>query len=155
MSNTVKDNTTFNYINVTPDSETSVRVSQPVTSIINVLTPGPQGPVGPQGPAGPSGSAAGNFLGTGSLSASLFLGSTLFLINSGSSNFFTISNQGSTTVSSSASDIFLIKGSNNVTLFSVSQSGVITLATQSAQLTGNAPNGGIYFTSSSFYVGLE
>lgn len=155
MSNTVKDNTTFNYINVTPDSETSIRVSQPVTSVVNVITQGPQGPQGPQGIPGPSGSGAGFSIVASSITASVSTGSTIFLINSGSTNFFSISNQGSTTISSSASDIFIIKGVNNVTLFSVSQSGVITVATQSAQLTGIAPNGGIYFTSSSFYVGLD
>lgn len=155
MSNTVKDNTTFNYINVTPDSETSVKVSQPVTSIISVITQGPQGPQGPQGIPGPSGSGAGFSIVAGSVTASVSTGSNIFLINSGSTNFFSINNQGSTTISSSASDIFIIKGATNITLFSVSQSGVITVATQSAQLTGIAPNGGIYFTSSSFYVGLD
>ena len=153
MSNTVKDNTTFNYINVTPDSENSIRVSQPVTSIISVITQGPQGPQGLQGIPGPSGSGAGFSIVASNITASVSTGSTIFLINSGSTNLFSISNQGSTTISSSASDIFLIKGVNNITLFSVSQSGVVTLATQSAQLTGIAPNGGIYFTSSSFYVG--
>lgn len=155
MSNTVKDNTTFNYINVTPDSENSIRVSQPVTSIISVITQGPQGPQGLQGIPGPSGSGAGFSIVASNITASVSTGSTIFLINSGSTNLFSISNQGSTTISSSASDIFLIKGVNNITLFSVSQSGVVTLATQSAQLTGIAPNGGIYFTSSSFYVGLD
>ena len=155
MSNTVKDNTTFNYINVTPDSENSIRVSQSVTSIISVITQGPQGPQGLQGIPGPSGSGAGFSIVASNITASVSTGSTIFLINSGSTNLFSISNQGSTTISSSASDIFLIKGVNNITLFSVSQSGVVTLATQSAQLTGIAPNGGIYFTSSSFYVGLD
>ena len=155
MSNTVKDNTTFNYINVTPDSETSVKVSQPVTSIISVITQGPQGPQGLQGIPGPSGSGAGFSIVASSITASVSTGSNIFLINSGSTNFFSINNQGSTTISSSASDIFIIKGATNITLFSVSQSGVITVATQSAQLTGIAPNGGIYFTSSSFYVGLD
>lgn len=155
MSNTVKDNTTFNYINVTPDSETSVKVSQPVTSIISVITQGPQGPQGLQGIPGPSGSGAGFSIVASSITASVSTGSNIFLINSGSTNFFSINNQGSTTISSSASDIFIIKGATNITLFSVSQSGVVTIATQSAQLTGIAPNGGIYFTSSSFYVGLD
>jgi len=52
------------------------------------------------------------------------------------------------------SDIFLIKNSNQ-TMFRVSQSGVVVLATQSVELTGAAPNGGMYFTSGSFFVGLE
>jgi len=51
-------------------------------------------------------------------------------------------------------DIFLIK-SGSKTMLTVTQSGVVILSTQSAELTGSAPVGGIYFTSSSFYVGLE
>lgn len=51
-------------------------------------------------------------------------------------------------------NIFLIKqGTTNI--LAVTQSGVVVLATQSAQLTDPAPVGGIYFTSSSFFVGLE
>ncbi len=51
-------------------------------------------------------------------------------------------------------DIFLIKNASQ-TVLRVSQSGVIVLATQSVELTGTAPNGGMYFTSGSFFVGLE
>jgi len=51
-------------------------------------------------------------------------------------------------------DVFLIKNANQ-TIFRVSQSGVVVLATQSAELTGTAPYGGMYFTSGSFFVGLE
>ena len=62
---------------------------------------------------------------------------------------------GSLFVKSSTSDIFLVKNANNTTVLAVSQSGVIVLATQSQNLTGPAPNGGIYFTSASFFVGLD
>ena len=51
-------------------------------------------------------------------------------------------------------DIFLIKNANQ-TVFRVSQSGVVILATQSVELTNPAPVGGMYFTSGSFFVGLE
>ena len=51
-------------------------------------------------------------------------------------------------------NIFLIKN-GNVNILSVTQSGVLVLATQSAELSSTAPAGGIYFTSSSFFVGLE
>jgi hypothetical protein len=51
-------------------------------------------------------------------------------------------------------DIFLIK-SGSKTMLTVTQSGVIILSTQSVELTGPAPAGGIYFTSSSLFVGLE
>lgn len=57
-------------------------------------------------------------------------------------------------VDNSGTDIFLIKNGTQ-TVFSVSQSGVVVVATQSVELTNPAPNGGIYFTSSSFFVGLD
>jgi hypothetical protein len=62
---------------------------------------------------------------------------------------------GSLFVKSSTSDIFLVKNANNTTVLAISQSGVIVLSTQSQELTGLAPNGGIYFTSASFFVGLD
>ena len=62
---------------------------------------------------------------------------------------------GSLFMQSSNNDIFLIKNSNNTTILAVSQSGVVIFSTQSQELTGTAPNGGIYFTSSSLFVGLE
>ena len=55
---------------------------------------------------------------------------------------------------STANNLFLISsGSKN--LLTITQSGVVVLSTQSIQLTDPAPNGGIYFTSSSFFVGLD
>jgi hypothetical protein len=92
---------------------------------------------------------------TGSISASVNIGTDIFRITSGSSTFFNIDNQGSTTISSSASNIFLIKNQNNTPVLTVSQSGVIVMSTQSVELTSPAPNGGIYFTSGALYVGLD
>jgi hypothetical protein len=63
---------------------------------------------------------------TGSISASVNIGPTIFLITQ-----------------------------NNIPVLTVSQSGVVIFATQSQELTGTAPNGGIYFTSSSFFIGLD
>lgn len=57
-------------------------------------------------------------------------------------------------VDNTGDNIFLIKNGAQ-TVFSVSQSGVVVIATQSIELTNPAPNGGIYFTSSSFFVGLD
>jgi hypothetical protein len=77
-------------------------------------------------------------------------------------NFFLIKN--STTslnvsngvqVTSSANVPLQINNATSQSLLQVSQSGVITLATQSVALTGSIPAGSIYFTSASFYVGLE
>jgi hypothetical protein len=63
---------------------------------------------------------------TGSISASVDIGSTIFLIKSASTDILSINN-----------------------------TGIITLVTQSTTLTTPAPNGGIYFTSTSFFVGLD
>jgi hypothetical protein len=77
-------------------------------------------------------------------------------------NFFLIKN--STTslnvsngvqVTSSAAVPLQINNATSQSLLQVSQSGVITLATQSVALTGSTIAGSIYFTSSSFYVSLE
>ena len=92
---------------------------------------------------------------TGSVIASTNVGPTIFSIASGSLTFLTVDNQGKTTISGSASDIFLVKNANNTPVLTVSQSGVIVLSTQSIELSNPAPNGGIYFTSSSFFVGLD
>ena len=62
---------------------------------------------------------------------------------------------GSLEIKSNVNDIFLIKNFNNQPILTVSQSGVVIVATQSVELTGTAPNGGIYFTSGSFFVGLD
>jgi hypothetical protein len=62
---------------------------------------------------------------------------------------------GSLEIKSDINSIFIIKNFNNQPILTVSQSGVVVLATQSAELTGFAPNGGIYFTSESFFVGLD
>lgn len=62
---------------------------------------------------------------------------------------------GSLEIKSDVNNIFLIKNFNNQPVLTVSQSGVIIIATQSAELTSTAPNGGMYFTSGSFFVGLS
>ena len=62
---------------------------------------------------------------------------------------------GSLEIIGTGQDLFLIKDQANNSIFTVSQSGIIVLSTQSAELNNPAPNGGIYFTSSSFFVGLD
>ena len=92
---------------------------------------------------------------TGSITASVDVGNTIFLIKSGSYTPFSISNTGEVTISGSASNLLTVKNSDNTNVLAVSQSGVIVLATSSIELSGIAPNGGIYFTSSSLFVGLD
>ena len=114
-----------------------------------------------------SGSFSGSFYGDGSgltgISASIgdisrivsgrvtaSVENNIFLISSASIEVLKISNNTSTLVS----DVFLIKNSLNQPTFKVSES-VIYLSTQSSELTNPAIAGGMYFTSTSFYVGLE
>ncbi len=52
------------------------------------------------------------------------------------------------------SSAFLIT-SSSLDLFKVQNNGVVILATQSIELSNPAPYGGMYFTSSSFFVGLD
>jgi hypothetical protein len=100
-------------------------------------------------------SAPGPTLVTGSVTASVNLSNNIFLIKSGSSTLFSLDNNGTATISGSASNLFLIKNASNKTVLAVSQSGVIVLSTQSAQPTGTAPNGGIYFTSTALFIGVD
>jgi len=62
---------------------------------------------------------------------------------------------GSLTIKSNVNDIFIIKNFSGNNIFTVSQSGVVVLATQSIELSNPAPNGGMYFTSGAFFVGLD
>lgn len=80
---------------------------------------------------------------------------TIFLIKSGSFTFHELDSHGKTTLTSDADTVFLIKNFSGKSLLTVSQSGVVIFATQSSELTGAAPAGGMYFTSSSFFVGLD
>jgi hypothetical protein len=177
-------NSLYNTVTVLPDWNSTV---------IQVATPGPQGPPGPA--ADPSlftssfvstssfnaftssyntGSFTGSFIGdgsgltglptskwTGSIDGSINRNSDVYVTgsfgvtNQAGTSLFLINAQGATSVKSTAADIFLVKNQNNVNILTVSQSGVIVVATQSVELSNPAPNGGIYFTSNSFFVGLD
>ena len=90
-----------------------------------------------------------------SVTASVEDAQDIFLISSASIELFKISSSGAVTIQNNAPDVFLIKNLSDNNILTVSQSGVITVATSSVELTGAAPNGGIYFTSTSFFVGLD
>jgi hypothetical protein len=92
---------------------------------------------------------------TGSITASVDVGNTIFLVKSGSYTPFSISNAGAVIISGSASTLLSVKNANDTNVLTVSQSGVIVLATSSIELSSPAPNGGIYFTSSSLFIGLD
>ena len=77
---------------------------------------------------------------TGSLTASgsTFLQGTLFITGSNEST------------------LLLVKNYQDEPVFEVKQTGVVSFATQSSELSdASASAGSIYFTSSSFFVGLE
>lgn len=96
---------------------------------------------------------------TGSITASVGLNNDLFLIKSGSKTYFNISSSGNTTLYSSN---FKVQDfTTNEVVFQVSGSksyfnnnGII-IATQSLAPTGSADVGGILFTSTAMYIGLE
>ena len=100
------------------------------------------------------GSSNTNQIATGSITASVDISpNNLFLIKSGSNVYFNISSSSNITLSS---NLFIIKNfTTQQPVLTVSQSGIVTLATQSIDPTGTAPNGAIYFTSSSLFLGLD
>lgn len=156
---TVQDNNNRSILVITDNMQgTTVNVTPRQGNSIIVSAPGVQGTDGAQGPAGPAGPTAPvrPFIATGSISASVDLGSNIFLVKSGSQTFLNLTDQGSFTVASSAQNVFLIENVNtNASILTVSQSGLIIFATQSAQLSNPAPNGGIYFTSASMFIGVD
>jgi hypothetical protein len=60
-----------------------------------------------------------------------------------------------TTISGSAANLFIIKNASNQAILTVSQSGIVQFATQSTDPIGTPSPGAIWFTSASFFVGLE
>jgi hypothetical protein len=98
---------------------------------------------------------------TGSLDGSISRNSDVYVTgsfgvtNQSNTSLFLINAQGATTIQSTAANIFLIQNQNNINILTVSQSGIIIVATQSIELNTPAPNGGIYFTSSSLFIGVD
>ena len=84
-------------------------------------------------------------------------------ITTTTNDFFLISNTNTSLkvstsgveVTSSAQVPLKVNNASNQNLLQVSQSGVITVATQSSNPTGTTTAGNIWFTSASFYVSLE
>lgn len=177
--NNISVNPLFNTVTILPD---------PNSTIIEVSTPGPQGPKGDPGDVNQltssfvstssffeftssytTGSFTGSFIGDGSklTGASPWTGSnpitaqanteitgSFSVTNQSGTSLFLINTQG-VIIENNASNIFLIKNQNNINVLTVSQSGIVIIATQSVELTSSAPNGGIYFTSNSLFIGLD
>jgi hypothetical protein len=79
--------------------------------------------------------------------------SDFFLINNTNTSL-KVSSKG-VEVTSSAQVPLQVNNASSQSLLQVSQSGVITVATQSSIPTGTTTAGNIWFTSASFYVSLE
>lgn len=140
----------WNVTIVNPE-QPNITVVQEVPNIITVNTPGPQGPAGAPGPSG----STSNYyqITSGSVSASVNINpNELFIIRSGSIPYFTISASSETVIHS---DFFIVKNfTTQQPVLAVSQS-IIQIATHSIDPAGNTLAGSIYFTSASFFVGLE
>jgi len=150
VNNLTTTNQTWNVTIVNPE-EPNITVVQEVANIVTVATPGPQGA---QGPTGPAGSVFDFYqIVSGSVSASVNIDpSSLFIIRSGSIPYLTISSSGDTTV---YSDLFIIRNfTTKQPVLTVSQS-IIQFNTHSIDPTGTTLAGSVYFTSASFFVGLE
>ena len=95
-------------------------------------------------------------IGTGSISASVNVGPTVFTIVSASRTLFSLSNSGSITVNATGSvpHFFLItSGSKNV--FKINNEGTVENKVFESGYVPIAQYGGIYFTSQSVFVGLD
>jgi hypothetical protein len=95
----------------------------------------------------------GNQIATGSITATVDVNpNELFLIKSGSTPYLNISSSGNIDV---YSDLFIIKNfTTQQPVLTISQS-VVQFATQSVDPSGITQAGSIWFTPTSFYVGLE
>jgi len=98
------------------------------------------------------------FIGDAQITGSLDINGTggdIFLVKSSSFEVLNINESGVVTITNNAPTMFLIQDTSFAPIVAVSQSGVVIFSTQSIELSTPAPNGGIYFTSASFYIGLD
>jgi hypothetical protein len=76
------------------ETRNQISVIEGQTRIIEVAAQGPQGPVGPRGEAGPSGSSILNQITSGSVTASVDIGSAAFTVTRESNNLFNVGSSG-------------------------------------------------------------
>jgi hypothetical protein len=90
---------------------------------------------------------------TGSVTASVNVNPTnLFLIKSGSTQYFNISSSGNADL---YSNLFIVRNFTTQRPVLIVSQSIVQIQTQSSIPTGTISAGSIWFTSSSFYVGLE
>jgi hypothetical protein len=82
--------------------------------------------------------------------------STDFFLIRNNTTTFKIGSSSGVEITSSAQIPFQINNQTSQSLFYVSQSGITIFSTSSTELPAeSAPNGGVYFTATDFFVGLS
>jgi hypothetical protein len=131
---------TLNQITVVSEiCNTNVTIPQPVTTIVQVATPGPQGSQGPQGPQGVTG--VSSQITTGSVTASVNIGTDTFKIESGSSTYLYISSSGNIGVSTTTPTLGLLQLNSAAGIPNPSLYINAALPGSTASLTVRASNG--------------
>lgn len=89
--NDISIDITENIVQVVDENcPTEISITQPVTRVVQVAAPGPQGPPGPQGIDG----TTTYFIATGSVTASVSLTEDIFTVTSASTDIFSVNYQG-------------------------------------------------------------
>lgn len=84
-----------NYINIVDgDCPTGIIITQPITTVVDVITAGPKGDKGDKGVAGDT----TFFIATGSVTASVHLNGDIFTITSASIDLFSVNSFGALTI---------------------------------------------------------
>ena len=93
---------------------------------------------------------------TGSIQAKVDVGANIFTLSSGSATVLNINRQGSTTLNVTGSvPYFFLIASGSRTVFEVNDQGVTQTKVFEAGENPTAEYGGMYFTSQSFFIGLD
>jgi len=94
VQNEVTVETIHNTVNIVDNNcPPEIEITLPVTKVVQVTSPGPQGVPGIQGIPGPLGAPA-DFIVTGSVSASVHLTEDIFTLTSASVDIFSINYKG-------------------------------------------------------------
>lgn len=157
----LQNNTTNVTVIDNSPGDTLIEVTQPYTTIIEIVNGGLQGPKGDSGDVGnnlPFAPYGGNIWFT--TASILITGSQqtndLFLVK-GAYTQFIISNSLDlgAVISSSANNTFTVFGQQAKPLFNISASGVYQFATQSTTPAANDLAGLLWFTNTDLYINLD
>ena len=142
-TNTVEIQTNDNQLTIISEvCNTEVTVTQPTVTTIQVATPGPKGD---KGDTGNTGTAITNQITTGSITASVDIGTNTFRVQSGSSTYFYISSSGNVGIGTTTpTNTLQVSGgitATSITASIISASSGITgsLFGTSSTTTGVAP----------------